>query len=135
MAAETTTYEILPPTWTAILPVMLDARSNIRFQLDAPGCVGVEDGWCRVHNNMFEDDRTSCETMRDKEARREWRKRLDEAWRSNNELFQQMAEVANRAVAVQRAIKAYYEASDEPGGTEVDAALISDLAALVGVKP
>jgi hypothetical protein len=46
----------LTPSWTVILPVLLEARSAIRRRLAARACDGQEAGWCRTHDAGYDAD-------------------------------------------------------------------------------
>lgn len=101
-----TTYIDMTPTWSGMLPALLDARSNIKRRLFAEECDGKADGWCSVHEAEWERDTdTVC---RYDEAK--WagvRQGLFTELTNLDGEFAKMAKGADMAVAIQTLAKGW----------------------------
>ena len=95
---------VLTPTWSGLLPALLDARANIKRRLFAEECDGKADGWCSVHESEWERDTdTVC-----RYDEREWlneRRRLSEELTNLDGEFAKMAKAADMMVEVQKVIE------------------------------
>lgn len=97
---ETITID-MTPTWTGLLPALLDARENIRRRLFATECDGKADGWCSVHEAGWErESDTVCQY--DQRAWSTERARLFTELDNLEGQFRKMAKAADMAVEAQK---------------------------------
>lgn len=91
----------MTPTWSGLLPAMLDARGNIKRRLFAEECDGKADGWCSVHEAEWErESDTVCRY--DERAWSAERGRLQQELTNLDGEFAKMARAADIAVAAQK---------------------------------
>lgn len=126
---DTITVDITP-SWVGILPVIRDADANMRRKLAATSCDGFEDGWCSVHNRVWDEDAAKargCEWNREPAAdRNRWRRELEADLAANERSFTAMARGADRYNRIARAYRAFQTDHDDTAFHETLFAILTE---------